>query len=164
MREPGVRRGLIAPVALAWIGIALAGLAAGSAQAADPGEAHYGAWGIDLAAMDPEVKPGDDFFRYADGRWLATAQIPPDRSATGAFLDLRIRSEARMGEIIAELEARPYDGLNDEEKKLRDLYDAFLDRAQIDGRGLAPVRKDLDAIAGLSSRARMSRRPWARGG
>jgi putative endopeptidase len=137
-----MRRVLIAAIALAW---------AGAAHAADPGEARYGTWGVDLAAMDPTVKPGDDFFRYVGGRWLATAQIPPDRSATGAFLDLRIRSEARMIEIVAELAARPYDSLSTDEKKLRDLYDAFLDRAQIDSRGLAPVQKDLDTIAGLKT-------------
>ena len=136
---------------IAAVGLACVGWVAGVAHAADPGEVRYGAWGVDLAAMDPEVKPGDDFFRYVNGHWLATAQIPPDRSATGAFLDLRLRSEARMGEIVAELQARPYDGLSDEEKKLRDLYDAFLDRAQIDSRGLAPARKDLDDIAGLKT-------------
>ncbi|MBV8535309.1 MAG: M13 family metallopeptidase, partial [Alphaproteobacteria bacterium] len=135
------------------LGLICAGLVAGMAQAADPGEVHYGTWGVDLAAMDPEVKPGDDFFRYVNGHWLATAEIPPDRSATGAFLDLRIRSEARMGEIVAELEARPYAGLSDEEKKLRDLYDAFVDRAQIDSRGLGPAQKDLDYIAGLKTLA-----------
>ncbi len=136
---------------IAAVGLACVGWVTGIARAADPGDVHYGAWGVDLAAMDPEVKPGDDFFRYVNGHWLATAQIPPDRSATGAFLDLRLRSEARMGEIVAELHARPYDGLSDEEKKLRDLYDAFLDRAQIDSRGLAPARKDLDDIAGLKT-------------
>src|SRR6185312_14945162 len=122
------------PGVIALAGLACLGLLMHAAQAAEPGEVHYGAWGVDLEAMDPSVKPGDDFFRYVNGHWLATAQIPPDRSATGAFLDLRLRSEARMGELVAGLQARPYASLSDEEKKLRDLYEAFLDRAQIDSR------------------------------
>ena len=101
--------------------------------------------------MDKSVKPGDNFFQYVNGTWLKSAQIPPDRSATGSFQDLRIESEKRIGDIIAELEATPYDKLDTEQKKLRDLYDAFLDQKQIDSRGLGPAQKDLSYIAGLQT-------------
>ena len=37
--------------------------------------------GLDLAGMDPKVKPGDDFFNYANGTWLAKTEIPADRSS-----------------------------------------------------------------------------------
>ncbi len=56
-----------------------------------------------------------------------------------------------MGEIVAGLEARPYAQLSDEEKKLRDLYEAFTDTAQIEKRGLAPVKADLARIAKLKT-------------
>ena len=41
--------------------------------------------GIDLAAIDKSVKPGDDFDKYANGTWEKTAQIPPDKSNIGVF-------------------------------------------------------------------------------
>ncbi len=56
-----------------------------------------------------------------------------------------------MKEIVNALEAKPYDQLNAEEKKLRDLYDAFLDQKQIEERGLAPAKKDLDYFASLKT-------------
>jgi putative endopeptidase len=134
--------------------IALAGLLASAAFAvwAEPAaHTQYGTWGVDLSAMDKSVKPGDDYFTYVNGAWAKTAVIPADRSSTGSFQDLRILSEKRMQEIAASLDAKPYDQLTDEEKKLRDLYDAFMDEKQIETNGMAPAKHDLDAIAHLNS-------------
>jgi putative endopeptidase len=111
----------------------------------------YGTWGVDLSGMDKSVKPGDNFFMFVNGTWYRNATIAPDRSSTGSFLDLRILSEKRMQEIAASLDASSYDRLTDEEKKLRDLYDAFNDQKEIDAAGLAPARDDLDYIAGLKT-------------
>jgi putative endopeptidase len=115
------------------------------------GHPQYGAWGIDLTAMDKSIKPGDDFFEFVNGNWEKTAQIPPDRSSAGAFQDLRILSEKRMRSIVDGLDARPYGELNDEEKKLRDFYDAFMDQKQIESRGLAPAKMDLSTLAQLKT-------------
>jgi putative endopeptidase len=131
--------------------VAAAALLCLSGTASDATNPTYGAWGVDLAGMDPSVKPGDDFFNYANGKWFATAVIPADRTSTGAFDDLQILSEKRMSAIMAELEAKPYGELSDEEKKLRDLYDAFTDTAAIEKRGLAPAKGDLARIAALKT-------------
>ena len=133
---------------------ALAGLAAGIAATAaysqtPAGHTQYGTWGVELSGMDKTVKPGDDFFMYVNGAWYKNAVIPPDRSSTGSFQNLRILSETRMQEIAAGLDAKPYDQLTDEEKKLRDLYDAYNDQKQIEANGLKPARADLDFIAHL---------------
>src|SRR4051812_45040306 len=40
--------------------------------------------GIDTAGMDPAVAPGDDFYAYANGGWLKSTPIPPDKSSYGA--------------------------------------------------------------------------------
>jgi putative endopeptidase len=45
----------------------------------------YGTWGFDASGMDPSVKPGDDFFRYANGKWADRTQIPSDRTRYGYF-------------------------------------------------------------------------------
>src|SRR5215831_12608831 len=109
----------------------------------------FGAWGVDLAGMDKSVKPGDDFFDYANGTWYKNAVIPPDRTATGSFPNLTILSEQRMTAIVKELEAKSQP--NAEERKIRDLYDAYTDTAAIEKNGLTPAKKDLAAIAALTT-------------
>ena len=115
------------------------------------GKASIGAWGFDITGMDRSVKPGDDFFDYANGAWFRNAVIPADRTSTGSFQDLAILSETRMGEIVAGLQAQTYAKLTPEEKQLRDLYQAFTDTARIDKRGLAAAGKDLSAFAAIAT-------------
>lgn len=120
---------------------------AGSADTAPK----FGTWGIDLSAMDKSVKPGDDFYMYVNGTWYKNAVIPPDRVSTGVSDDIEIRTENRLKAIVAALAAKPYDSLGTDEKKLRDLYDTFVDQKAIDVAGLTPAKKDLDFIAGLKT-------------
>jgi putative endopeptidase len=135
-------------IALTLAALACALSATANAQSAKPA---FGAWGVDLTAMDTSVKPGDDFFLYVNGNWLKTAVIPPDRTSTGSFQDLQILSETRMKAIVAEIEAKPVAQLSPEEKQLRDLYDAFEDTAAIDAAGLKPSQKDLKYFASLKT-------------
>jgi putative endopeptidase len=106
-------------------------------------------WGVNLAYIDRSGNPGDDFYVYANGGWLKTAQIPPDRPGAGAGHEMGLRNEERMKAVIADLHARP--GLTPEERKLRDLYDAFTDRKGIDAAGLKPAARDLARIASLQT-------------
>ncbi|HTV52731.1 MAG TPA: hypothetical protein VME21_16190, partial [Steroidobacteraceae bacterium] len=66
------------------------------APAAAPAIVH----GLDLAAINPDVRPGDDFFQYANGRWLALTKIPPDRSSLGVFDQLTELTTKRLAELI----------------------------------------------------------------
>jgi endothelin-converting enzyme/putative endopeptidase len=45
------------------------------------------------AGMDPDVRPQDDLFGHVNGRWLATEEIPADRSAWGSFVELAETAE-----------------------------------------------------------------------
>ncbi|HKB96623.1 MAG TPA: M13 family metallopeptidase, partial [Rhizomicrobium sp.] len=107
--------------------------------------------GVDLTSLDTSVKPGDNFFLHINGGWLKTATIPADRASTGSFQDLQILSEERLKTIVADLKKKPQSRLSVEERKLRDLYDAFVDTAAIEAHGLASVKKDLDYLAGLQT-------------
>jgi len=131
---------------LALAGTACVGLAAEPAE-----KPAIGAWGIDLTGMDRSVKPGDDFFLYANGAWLQRTEIPADRTSIGSFQHLQILSEMRMKELVAGLEARDSASLNPEEKQIRDLYDAFTDTKTIEARGLDPIKPDLARIAALKT-------------
>ena len=63
----------------------------------------YGAWGFDLAGRDTSVKPGDSFFRYANGAALDQLTIPSDRTSYGSFPLLRELSDNRMKALIQSL-------------------------------------------------------------
>ena len=112
--------------------------------------AHLGNWGVDLSGMDKTVNPGDDFFRYINGAWYDKAVIPPDRTSTGAFVDLDVESEDRVRAIMTELETRK-DRLSPDEKRVRDLYHSYVDTGRIEQLGLKPAEKDLQTIAAVRS-------------
>ncbi len=137
-----MRRSLVLLAGAFSVGCALA--ASDTPPAAKP---ELGAWGVDLTAMDRGVKPGDDFFMFVNGSWMKTTEIPPERSSIGAFQLLRILSEKRMKDMVGELQAKPYASLSPEEKKLRDLYEAFTNTAGIEAAGLAPAKADLATLA-----------------
>src|SRR5256885_9784580 len=61
-------------------GVQTCALPISPAPGAATAHAQIGQWGVDLGSRDLSVKPGDDFYRYAEGHWLDTREIPPDRS------------------------------------------------------------------------------------
>ena len=114
--------------------------------ASDMGKPTFGTFGVDTSAIDKSIKPGDDFFLYTNNNWIKSAVIPPDRSSVGGFQTLAILSETRMKAIVTDLEAKPEGQLSVEEKKLKDLYNAFTDTRAIEANGLTPLRPELDGI------------------
>ena len=112
--------------------------------------------GIVAANMDRAVLPGNDFFTYANGGWIARAVIPPDRSSTGVFDQLADRSDQQTwGLIEGVMASHPAAGT--EAAQIADLAHAYLDEAGIDGRGLAPLHDALAAVAGIENRAQLAR-------
>lgn len=111
---------------------------AAAATGAPAGRAQIGAWGLDLTSSDTSVKPGDDFYRYAEGKWLDSNQIPPDRTSWGSFVELADRAE---GQIRAIEESLPQDApQGSTEQKAGDFYRAYLDTDTIERNGLTPAR------------------------
>jgi putative endopeptidase len=130
-----------------------AGLISVAFAASAPQKPVFGPWGVTLAYMDTTVGPGNDFFRYTNGGWLKTAVIPPDRQFAGVNLELDKQNEARLRDIVTSLALRPDAALSAEERKLRDLYNAFENTRAIEAKGLAPVKADLERIAALKTYA-----------
>jgi putative endopeptidase len=129
----------------------LAGCATGttsSTTAAARAPAAIGAWGVDLAARDLNVKPGDDFFRYANGTWLANTPIPDDRTRWGTFDMLREKADNDQRVIIEEV-ALAGGQPGSIQQKIADYYNSFLNQEAIDAAGMAPVQAELAQIAAL---------------
>lgn len=107
--------------------------------------------GIDLKGVDHAIQPGDDFFRYANGTWLKTAQIPADRSSTGTFLQVYELAEKRTANLIRDI-AKGHAAAGSNERKIADYYAAFMNEAAIQKNGLAPLKPQLDRIAAIKTR------------
>ncbi|HVZ98902.1 MAG TPA: M13 family metallopeptidase [Caulobacterales bacterium] len=105
-------------------------------------------WGVDLSARDLDVKPGDDFYKYVNGTWLAHNEIPSDRTRWGTFDQLADKSDREVKAIIEEVAATGgAPGTN--QQKIADFYKSFLDVDAINAKGLAPAAADLAAIRAL---------------
>ncbi|HBW83256.1 MAG TPA: hypothetical protein DEF79_04340, partial [Gammaproteobacteria bacterium] len=90
----------------------------GESSAAGP---ELGSFGVDLSHQDPDIRPGDDFFQYTNGKWLETFELPPSRSNYGSFTVLSDRSDQRVRTIINDLSSRePAKGSI--EQKISDYY------------------------------------------
>ncbi len=110
----------------------------------------YGTYGFDTKGMDTTVKPGDDFFAFANGNWDKNTPIPADRSGYGVAYVLDDLSRQRTREIIEAAAANP--GTSDDARRVGTYYATFMDEAAIEAKGLAPLQPALDRIAAIASR------------
>ncbi|MGZ8830681.1 MAG: M13 family metallopeptidase, partial [Thermoanaerobaculia bacterium] len=117
----------------------------------------YGSWGVDLEAMDRSVKPGDDFFRYVNGRWAATAQIPPDKTSFGAFQMLADLSEARVRALLDGWAADKTLKAGSDEVKVASIYRTFLDEATAEKLDAKPIQPYLKAVKKAKTHADIAR-------
>ncbi|HEX3274147.1 MAG TPA: M13 family metallopeptidase [Gemmatimonadales bacterium] len=107
--------------------------------------------GVDTAGMDRRVRPGDDFFEYANGSWLRQTEIPADRSSYGAGALLTELTDQRTAELIQDA-ARAGGAPGSDARKVGDFYASFMDSTAIDAAGLAPLQPTLDSIAAIRDR------------
>jgi putative endopeptidase len=109
--------------------------------------------GIDLAAIDHSVKPGNNFFKYANGNWLKHAKIPADRASVGTFYEIFKRTQKRTADIIRNA-AQEHSG---DSAKIAKYYKAYMDEKAIEKHGLTPLKHQLDAIRKIRSRDDLAR-------
>lgn len=109
---------------------------------------------IDPANMDPTVKPGDNFFEYANGSWLKRNTIPAKETRWGSFNILRDENSKKLQGIVVEASkaavTAPKGSLT---QRVGDLYASAMDTVAIDKRGYTPILPDIkriDAITDLS--------------
>jgi predicted metalloendopeptidase len=100
--------------------------------------------GIDKVGMDSSVRPQDDFYRYANGGWLDSTEIPADEVGWGSYMTLRKKSLEQSRTIVEDAASNAGDDLA--KQKIGDYYNAFLNEEQIETLGLAPISDYLNAI------------------
>ena len=148
----------VSALSLALAAPAIANDDTGDTEIATP-TMDFGEWGVGLDLLDPAVDPGDDFNAYTNGKWIASNEIPSDRSRFGAFDMLREGATRDVKALIDDLVAsNPAPGT--QARRIVDAYNSFMDVDAIDASGLAPAQPylariatapDLDALIRLSA-------------
>jgi putative endopeptidase len=105
--------------------------------------------------MDRTVKPGQDFFLFANGAWYAKAEIPADRSFTGVDLRVEEEAEARTKQLLDAASLAKAEAGSDLQK-MGDFYASYLDEAGIEARGVKAMVKALDRIAKIADKRTLS--------
>jgi putative endopeptidase len=141
----------VLPRAIAAYALLTLALLAYSQDAPQP-DAH----GIAVANMDRSVKPGDDFYHYANGDWIKRTEIPSDRGGIGVFATLDDLSNKRTVGLIEEA-GKSNTAAGSGVRKIADLYKSFMDEATIEAKGLAPLRPHLEAIAAIHDKRELAR-------
>jgi putative endopeptidase len=142
------------------LGIATATLGPVACNMADTEESAAVVEGTELgivpASMDTAVKPGDDFYAYANGGWMRATEIPADRSNIGGFWIASEQTDKNLAALVADLEKSEPDAGTDA-ARVKAYYDAFLDTATIDRLGMNPIRADLQRIAAVRDKTGLAR-------
>ena len=112
--------------------------------------------GVNPNYLDRKVRPGDDFFQYANGEWLKHVEIPADRNSVALDLAMVQQTEKRLADLITEA-AKSGAAPGDRSRKIGDLFNSFMDEAGIEAKGLSPLRPHLDAIAAIHNKAELAR-------
>ena len=116
----------------------------------------FGSFGVDLTTRKATVKPGDDFFASANGAWLDTFTIPPDKASYGIFTKLDDEARANVRKIIeGAAGAKPAPGSI--EQKIGDYFASFMDTAKIEADGINALKPDLDRITAVKTPAELAR-------
>jgi len=105
--------------------------------------------GIDTLGMDTSVRPQDDYYRYANGKWLDSTDIPADEVGWGSYMTLR-KESLEQSRVIVE-DASTNAGNDPAKTKIGDYYKAFLDEQKVEALGITPIADYLQAIDQLSS-------------
>ncbi len=108
-----------------------------------------------LLDIDHAVKPGDDFYRYANGGWESTVTIPTGQSTFDTRAILNKRTSDRVNALIREA-AAAHPAANGAAQKVGAYYTSFMDEAAIESKGWKPLADEMSSIASIKNPASLS--------
>lgn len=98
-----------------------------------------------VANMDKSVKPGDNFYEYANGNWVKNTKIPANQVGWGSFYELAENNDNHLHEIL-EAAAKSAAKAGSVEGNVGNFYKSGMDSANIDEMGIKPVQYLLDRV------------------
>ena len=108
----------------------------------------FGSWGVDLSTRDLSVRPGDDFQRYAAGKWMDENDIPADKSQNGVGSELQDRNQEQLRAIVMGAPA---------DSQLGALYKSYMDEALLETLDAKPLMADLAKVDAIRTKDDMRR-------
>jgi endothelin-converting enzyme/putative endopeptidase len=111
--------------------------------------------GIAAQNMDPSVKPGNDFYHYANGAWIARTTIPADRAGVGVFTTLFDKSRKNVAGIVREA-AQANVPTGSSERKIADLYASYMNAKTADSLGLKPLQPELSKVKAIRDKRELA--------
>ncbi|HEY4230180.1 MAG TPA: M13 family metallopeptidase, partial [Thermoanaerobaculia bacterium] len=112
--------------------------------------------GIDVVGMDKAVRPGDDFYAFANGAWMKATEIPPDRSVVGSFSIVDEMVTKRTAALLEEA-AKAGQPAGSDGAKAGAFFQAYMNEKAIEDRGFAPMKAELAEIVAIGDRAALAR-------
>jgi len=119
--------------------------------AAAPAAAETLGSGIDMSGFDTSIRPQDDFFDYANGKWVAETPLPADRARWGSFDMLRENAQKDVRILVEEVSAAEAVAAGSAAQKIRDFYNTYMDSEAPNALGIEAIRGELDQIAAVQS-------------
>lgn len=107
--------------------------------------------GIDYKNMNTEVKPGDDFWQYANGKWAANNPKPAGYTMWGTTSKVYDENTTMLAELIQDIASKPQQ-TGSIEQKIADIYNMYMDSTRLDAEGGFPVQKYLEEIRAIEDR------------
>ena len=132
-------------------------LATGTALAQGAKSPVFPPYGFDASAVDRSTRPGDDFFQYANGKYLARVQIPADRPAVTRRLEMTDRTDQQLKALLEEAANGVGEQPADVKGKVGAFYASFMDEPTIDRVGAGAIAPELDAIRNAPDLATIAR-------
>ena len=104
---------------------------------------------VDTAGIDASIKPGDNFFRYVNGRWYDTVKIADDQSGVGSYSFLNIPQKQLLQNILDSV-SKTKNAIGSIDQKVGDFYASGMDTVTINKRGYKPIQSKLERIDAIS--------------
>ncbi len=100
---------------------------------------------IDPANLDTSVKPGDNFYLYANGGWLINNPLPDDRGRYGSFDQLADSARKQVRELIKQTAEQDHE-TGSAAQKTGDFYASGMDMTARNKAGMTPLKKEFRNI------------------
>jgi len=107
--------------------------------------------GFSIDNIDKTLDPCVDFYQYACGNWLKTAEIPPDQSSWVSFVELDERNLVTLHDILEKASANN-PGRTAVEQKIGDFYESCMDEKSVDAKGIDSLKPELNRIAAAADK------------
>lgn len=105
---------------------------------------------IAINGIDSTLQPGDNFFKYVNGKWYDSAQIPASQSGVGAYRFMNFQQRLRLQGILDSV-SKSNNAAGSLEQKIGDFFASGMDTTVINQRGFEPLKTGLDRINGITN-------------